>query len=37
VSWIETLEPHLTAEQLSELYQVSELLPRLAAEGGEGP
>jgi len=31
VSWLETLEPHLTAEQLSELYRVSEFLPRLAS------
>lgn len=36
VPWIESLEPHLTAEQISELYRVSELLPRLATEIGRG-
>lgn len=30
VPWLETLEPHLTADQLAELYRVSKLLPRLA-------
>ena len=32
VPWLETLEPHLDARQLAEIYRVSDLLPRLARE-----
>lgn len=35
VPWLEALEPHLTFEQLSELYRVSDLLPRLSAAATE--
>ncbi len=32
VEWLSTLEPHLTGEQLAELYKASRLLPRLSAD-----